>query len=119
MRRRLVLLMEVLALGAALVFVVMLFANDLDGRSAGGRGSAQPASARAIYVDNCAYCHGTDGGGGVGPQLAGKVVARFPDVDDEIAVVTNGRNAMPGWSGTLSKAEIRRVVEYTRTSLGG
>ena len=35
-----------------------------------------------------------------------------------LAVVTNGKGAMPAWRGDLTAKEIRKVVEYTRTGLG-
>jgi mono/diheme cytochrome c family protein len=42
-------------------------------------------------------------------------VKRFPDVDDQIAFVSDGSGAMPSFAGRLSPAQIREVVEYTRT----
>ena len=51
-----------------------------------------------------------------GPKLSdGQVVERFPDVEDQIAVVTGGRGGMPSFEGKLSPEEIAAVVEYTRT----
>ena len=73
-----------------------------------------------IYAANCARCHGADGSGGnVGVKLAGSVVEEFPDVEDQIAVVTDGRGGMPSFGGDLTTEEIEQVVEYTRTDLGG
>jgi mono/diheme cytochrome c family protein len=70
---------------------------------------------RSVFVANCARCHGNAGEGGIGPQLAdGRVVDRYPDIEDQIAVVTNGRGAMPSFDGALSAAEIRAVVRYER-----
>ena len=40
---------------------------------------------------------------------------RFPDVEDQITFVTDGSGAMPAFGGQLSPAQIRDVVEYTRT----
>ena len=45
-------------------------------------------------------------------------VKAFPNVADEIKLVTNGRGAMPSWKGDLTPEQIRQVVEYTRTALG-
>jgi cytochrome c6 len=106
---------EVVAVVAALIFVLMLFANDPGGGDAANAG----APGAAIFASNCARCHGPDGQGSIGPQLAGKVAEKYPDVTDEIAVVTNGRKGMPFFEGALSDAQIRQVVEYTRTGLGG
>jgi mono/diheme cytochrome c family protein len=106
---------EVVAVIAALIWVFMLFANDPSG---GDATNAGPPGA-ATFASNCARCHGADGEGSIGPQLAGKVAEKYPDVADEIAVVTNGRNVMPSFEGGLSKEQIQQVVEYTRTGLGG
>jgi cytochrome c6 len=112
MFKRVVNVVEVLALAAAAVFVVMLFANQPgDGADASGGGPGA-----ALYGDNCAGCHGSDGGGGVGPQLSdGAVVEAFPEVAGEVEVVTDGRGSMPSFGDRLSPAEIDQVVAYTRT----
>jgi mono/diheme cytochrome c family protein len=111
MFRRLVNVVEVLAIAAVAVVVVLLFANEPDS------GSTAPSTPGArVFAANCAGCHGADGGGGTGPQLAGGAAAkRFPDVEDQITFVTDGSGAMPSFGGRLSPAEIRQVVEYTRT----
>ena len=114
MFKRIVNGLEVLTLLAVLVFVVMLFANEPgssgDGASAGGGPGAE------VYAARCAGCHGSDGGGGVGPQLSdGKVVDAVPDMADEVAVVTDGRGRMPAFGDRISAAEIDQVVAYTRT----
>ncbi len=67
-----------------------------------------------IFQANCARCHNA--------RLAGQVVRDFPNIDDEIAVVTNGRanalETMPSFGSVLTGAQIRDVVEYTRSQLG-
>jgi len=82
-----------------------------------GGGSEQaytpPKSGVGVYTASCATCHGTNGLGFVGPSLAG-TVTKYPDVADEIAVVTNGRNQMPAWGGRLTTEQIATVVRYTR-----
>ena len=111
MFRRVVDVVEVLALVAVAVAVVLLFANEP------GSGSSAPSTPGAqVYAANCASCHGAGGGGGTGPQLAGGAAAkRFPDVADQITFVTDGSGEMPAFAGQLSPAQIRDVVEYTRT----
>jgi mono/diheme cytochrome c family protein len=70
-----------------------------------------------LYAANCATCHGAAGDGAVGSRLAGRVVPRFPNVEDEITLVADGRNGMPSFASTLSPEQIRKIVEYTRTHL--
>ena len=66
---------------------------------------ALPKSGVEIYVAHCAGCHGSDGGGGTGPRLAGKVADDFPDIEDQIAFVTKGKGGMP---------VVRRLTERGR-----
>jgi mono/diheme cytochrome c family protein len=111
MFRKLVNVIEVLALIGVAVTVVLLFANEPD------TGSTAPTTPGAqIYAASCASCHGADGGGGIGPQLAGgAAVQRFPDEADQIEFVTEGSGSMPPFAGRLSPEQLRQVVEYTRT----
>jgi cytochrome c oxidase subunit 2 len=115
---------QFIAVSSALAFVVLLFVNEPDrpAGQTGANGASGGESAEdggldgsAIYAENCAACHGPDGGGGVGPQLSeGQIVTRFPDIEDQIAVVTTGLGPMPAFGERLSPEEIRAVVEYTR-----
>ena len=102
------------------LLVVPVVAALLGGTAAcgGGGSSAGPTTGPGIYRAYCATCHGAAGQGFVGPALAGVVATKYPDVDDQIAVVTNGRGSMPAWGSRLSPAQIRAVVDYTRTTLG-
>ena len=117
MFKRLVLVVEILALVAAAGFVIALFVYDPDTGGGGGGGGGDEASTGAeLYAANCASCHGADGGGGVGPQLSdGAVVAAYPSAVDEAIVVNDGMGAMPGFEGELTTEQIVAVVEYTRT----
>lgn len=80
--------------------------------SSGSSGS----SGAEVYRSNCASCHATDGGGGLGKSLRG-VEDRYT-LDEHIAIVTNGKGQMPRFEGDLSTAEIDAVVRYERTELG-
>lgn len=112
--KQVVKVVEAAALAAALVFVIMLFAND-----GGGGGGGAPTSVGAeLFTTNCASCHGADGGGGLGPKLAGEVTKNFPDIEEQIAFVAEGKGTMPAFGGDLSEEQLRQVVEYTRTGLG-
>ena len=83
MFKRIVNVIEILALVGAVVFVVMLFANEPGG---GGSASGGGSTGQQLFAENCATCHGADGQGAVGPQLAGRVTQRFPNIDDQIAL---------------------------------
>jgi cytochrome c551 len=71
------------------------------------------------YTRHCSACHGGDGQGAIGPQLGdGAVVAAYPDIDDQIEVITNGRGQMPSFGDSLSPDDIRAIAEYEREELG-
>jgi mono/diheme cytochrome c family protein len=73
---------------------------------------------RAIYGASCASCHGADGGGGVGSRLDGAaLVVAYPDIDDQIDLVLNGRDRMPAFIGRLDRDQVQAVVRYTREVL--
>jgi mono/diheme cytochrome c family protein len=108
---------EILALLGAVVFVVLLFANEPGGGGGGSAGGGSPG--QQLYAENCATCHGADGQGAVGPQLAGRMSQRFPNVEDQITLVSRGSGGMPSFAGKLNAQQIRQVVEYTRTGLSG
>jgi mono/diheme cytochrome c family protein len=71
-----------------------------------------------VIVSRCQTCHGASGGGSVGPKLSdGRVVEQYPDVADQIEVVTEGRGSMPAFGEKLDPDEIEAVVRYTREVL--
>ena len=113
-------IVEGMAVLGALAFVVLLFANEperLDPQAATDTGAdVTEIDPAAVFADRCAGCHGPDGGGGRGPQLSdGRVAAAFPDIEDQIVVVTEGRGGMPSFGDRLTPDEIRAVVAFSRT----
>ena len=87
----------------------------------GENGSQDPVlvTGQGVYSARCQSCHGARGGGGRGPNITSdNVVAAFPNIADEIAVITNGRSQMPRFGEDLSAAEIEAVARYTREVLG-
>jgi mono/diheme cytochrome c family protein len=113
--RRVVDAVQVVALVCAAVFVVLLFANEPDDGGAAGGGEV---SGQEVYADHCARCHGAEGEGGRGPTLAGgAVVEEYPEVEDQLDVVREGRGTMPAFGRRLSAEELRAVVDYTREEL--
>lgn len=75
---------------------------------------AQVASGQALFLQNCAFCHGRDAGGGeTGPDLTrSKVVAEDVDGDKIGNVVRNGRpdKGMPPFS--LSPQQISELAAF-------
>lgn len=101
---------------ATAAFAILLFTNEPQ-KAAPVPKKGAPAG-EAIFATRCASCHGSDGGGGFGPTLAGVVTSRYPNPADQEAVVANGRGAMPSFADSLTPEQINAVVEFTRTGLG-
>jgi mono/diheme cytochrome c family protein len=105
--------LQLLTIGATVWTVALLFTAQppLTGDP------VQDVGAR-IFAARCSGCHGGAGQGLTGPPLAGLMRDRFPDPDDQAAVVANGRNGMPAFGTRLSAEELAAVVEFTRSRLG-
>lgn len=95
--------------GAAAAFATLASS----GAALAGDDDGNPVIGRAIFVrDNCYSCHGTFGGGGMGPNLRDESLN-----DDEVRnAVLNGRPAgMPSFRGLLGERDIEHLTEYLDT----
>ncbi len=110
-------LLLVALLAAATLFLAACGGDSEPGGDGGGGGEA--SLGEEVYGDNCARCHGPDGEGGTGPQLGdGAVAENFPDIEDQIEVIREGRNGMPAWEDSLTPEEIEAVATFEREELG-
>ncbi len=115
--KRFVDVVQYVVLAGTAVVLLALFVNE-PASPAGDADTPAAAAGATVYAANCASCHGSDGSGGVGPALGGgAVVAAIPDADDQVVVITDGRNGMPSFAGRLSPEEIEAVTDYTRNDL--
>lgn len=64
----------------------------------------------------CASCHGEQGEGGAGPELAGSNVAE--NAGRIIRLIVHGTNFMPGFGEQLSDRQIAAVATFVRNSWG-
>jgi mono/diheme cytochrome c family protein len=117
-RARVLAAVVAIAIVAALVLSMVLVAGGGSG-SDDDNGLPDSFDAARAFQVRCSGCHGANGVGGSAPQLSdGVVVQKYPNIDDQIAVVANGRALMPAFKARgVSDAEIRAIVEYTRTQL--
>ncbi|QCR22207.1 c-type cytochrome [Pontibacter sp. SGAir0037] len=71
-------------------------------------------SGKAIFAQNCAACHGTEGQGTVGPNLTDAYWLHGGDVNDIFKTVKFGVPAkgMVPWQGKLTKDQILEVSSY-------
>lgn len=68
----------------------------------------------ALYADNCASCHGSAGGGGSAPNIAG-----ISDSAGVIDIILNGTSGMPGFASSLTDQEIADILAYLGGLTGG
>lgn len=78
------------------------------------------AEAQALYVQNCAACHGADGGGVVGPNLADEYWLHGGSLQDIFKVIKYGvqEKGMIPWQDKLSPEEIQNISSYILTLQG-
>ena len=72
---------------------------------------------RAVYDTNCAACHGTDGTGGIGPNLHDNTFIQSSLDEDLASFLLAGRRgtAMGGFEGILGQDEISNVIILIRS----
>ena len=75
---------------------------------------------KSVFKSNCTSCHGTDGGGLIGPNLCDEKYKNVRDIGDFIKVLQNGAGAgaMPAWKNRLSTNEIVMVSVYVASLRG-
>ena len=78
------------------------------------------STAHNLFQQNCAQCHGSDGGGAAGfPNLRDAEWQWGSDADSVVATIAGGRvAAMPPWSAVIGEPGVEDVVAYVQT-LGG
>jgi len=70
------------------------------------------------YSRNCSGCHGREGGGGVGPALAGNSFLSSSGAIVGQILVGNPEHGMPAFAGDLNDREIASIATYVRNSWG-
>ncbi|HSW32124.1 MAG TPA: cytochrome-c oxidase, cbb3-type subunit III, partial [Steroidobacteraceae bacterium] len=79
------------------------------------------ATANNLFQNNCAQCHGADGGGARGfPNLANADWQWGGDPDTIVQTIANGRTAqgMIAWGPMLGDAGVAKVVAYVQKLSG-
>ncbi len=80
-----------------------------------------------VYKQRCALCHGPDGhGNGPGAAALNPKPRNYHDAkymstktDAELlAVIHNGKGAMPAWKAILNETQMKSVLMYERTFAG-
>ena len=131
-----------------LIFIPVWAIIYVGGLSKAATGEPTQLEAGAtIFAANCAACHGSAGGGGVGrPLNNGDLAATFPDILGQLQFVWTGSdgagppgtvygdpnreggphkslgfggNKMPNFDGSLTQAQLISVVRYEREVISG
>ncbi len=76
------------------------------------------AEGEGHYQDNCAACHGAEGGGGAGPTLAGNNYLQSTRSTIGQILAGNPGRGMPGFADVLNDEEIAAIATYIRNSWG-
>ena len=78
------------------------------------------STAHNLFQQNCAQCHGSDGGGATGfPNLRNADWQWGADADSVVATIAGGRvAAMPPWGAVLGDQGVNEVVAYVQTLSG-
>ena len=71
--------------------------------------AGDPAAGKEVFEQNCASCHGEDGGGGSGPNLHQE---SYKDPEFVVNQVRNGGGGMPAFGDRLSEKELADVTSY-------
>jgi mono/diheme cytochrome c family protein len=81
---------------------------------------ASLASGEAIYIANCATCHGKQGEGGIGPNMTDDYFIHGFTVNEYLSVLKNGVAAkgMIAWRGILKEEQMLEVTSYLFTLRG-
>jgi mono/diheme cytochrome c family protein len=118
------------------LMAVATYLKDLPARTHAERATppldrASFARGEAVFTDNCAACHMSDGRGmpGIYPPLAGNPVLQGKDASTVIRTVLEGARmvatkekptgaAMPGFAWKLDDRQLVDVVNYVRNAWG-
>lgn len=96
------------------VFAAGVFSPNVNGSTVGEK---RVVSGSELFENNCARCHGSDGKGGKGPNLASaKRQAKWKDSDEKLVKkITNGGMFMPSFGKKLKPEEIKAIADHVRT----
>lgn len=101
-----------LSLMSAIVLAVLVLPASVQVEAVGNQ-----TSGKALYIKNCARCHGGNGS----PSELGQTL-ETPDLTQEkpssgriIGIVKNGAGSMPAFGKKLSAKQISAVAGYVKT----
>lgn len=106
--------MKVKIIAFLLAAVVLACAGGGDKSKPSSKSSAKKPvvlDGKKIYKTNCVVCHGMDGKLGINGSK--DLTKTDMDLEERIAIITNGKGVMTPFKGLLSEDKIKAVAEYT------
>ena len=81
---------------------------------------ASLAAGEQIYIANCVVCHGTQGEGGIGPNMTDPYWIHGGSIKDVFKVIKYGvpEKGMIAWKAQLSAGDMQKVASYILTLQG-
>jgi cytochrome c oxidase cbb3-type subunit III len=78
------------------------------------------AAGKVVYTTNCAACHGSELGGGIGPALNDGAWIHGGSADEVINTISTGVAAkgMPAWGPILGQERVNQVAAYILSQQG-
>ncbi len=77
------------------------------------------ASTAGVFRGNCAQCHGTEGGGNIGPNLADDAFINVERPEDIYTVIADGiGTSMPPWKQRMSEPQMILLSAYVASLRG-
>lgn len=70
---------------------------------------------QALFVNNCALCHGQDGALGAGGSK--NLQVSLLDKNDMATIIMQGKNGMPAFKGILTDEEVMATVAYVKAKM--
>lgn len=95
-------------------------ANNVDENSVKLLGADGIAAGKMIFTGTCAACHGTDGGGGVGPNLTDDYWLHGGTLKDVFKTIKYGvqEKGMKSWKDDLSPVQIAQLASFVKSIKG-
>lgn len=100
-----------------LTLIFIMFGLTFFRHGYGERKVSARTSGADTYQQHCATCHGGDGKANTPRgrrKNATDLTKSTVSTAQGIRIITNGRELMPAFKGTLSEAEIRDVMAFVR-----